>query len=106
MVGDAILKIAPIKLPYIQEALGLSDIETIEEYAVWGGVPRYWELRETGNSLIDSIKSKLFSVNGTLYEEPLKLFKDDISDVVKTSTIMSYVGSGANRLSEIGRAMR
>ena len=99
--ADAILKIAPIKLPYIQEALGLSDIETIEEYAVWGGVPRYWELRETDNSLIDSIKSKLFSVNGTLYEEPLKLFKDYISDVVKTSIIMSYVGSGANRLSEI-----
>ncbi|MEG0011983.1 MAG: ATP-binding protein [Muribaculaceae bacterium] len=99
--ADVILKITPIKLPYIQQALKLSDIESVEEYAVWGGVPRYWELREGDRTLVDSIKSNLLSVNGTLYEEPMKLFKDDINDIVKTSTIMSYVGLGANRLSEI-----
>jgi hypothetical protein len=99
--ADSILKITPIKLPYIQEALKLSDIEAVEEYAVWGGVPRYWELREGDKTLVDSIKSNLLSVNGTLYEETMKLFKDDINDVVKTSTIMSYVGLGANKLSEI-----
>lgn len=99
--ADAILKITPIKLPYIQEALKLSDIGAVEEYAVWGGVPRYWELREGDKTLLDSIKSNLLSVNGTLYEEPIKLFKDDINDIVKTATIMSYVGLGANKLSEI-----
>lgn len=99
--ADVILKITPIKLPYIQEALDLSCVEVVEEYAVWGGVPRYWELREGDKSLLDSIKSHLLSVNGTLYEEPMKLFKDDINDIVKTSTIMSYVGLGANKLSEI-----
>lgn len=99
--ADVILKITPIKLPYIQEALDLSYVEAVEEYAVWGGVPRYWELREGDKSLLDSIKSHLLSVNGTLYEEPMKLFKDDINDIVKTSTIMSYVGLGANKLSEI-----
>lgn len=99
--ADVILKITPIKLPYLQEALKLSDIGTVEEYAVWGGVPRYWELREGDSSLLDSIKNHLLSVNGTLYEEPIKLFKDDINDIVKTSTIMSYVGLGANKLSEI-----
>lgn len=99
--ADAILKITPFKLPYIQEALKLSDIGAVEEYAVWGGVPRYWELREGDKTLLDSIKSNLLSVNGTLYEEPIKLFKDDINDIVKTSTIMSYVGLGANKLSEI-----
>ena len=99
--ADVILKITPIKLPYIRQALKLPDIEAIEEYAVWGGVPRYWELREGDKTLIDSVKSNLLSVNGTLYEEPMKLFKDDMNDFVKTSTIMSYVGLGANKLSEI-----
>jgi AAA+ ATPase superfamily predicted ATPase len=98
---DVILKIAPIKLSYMQQALNLSDVEAVEEYAVWGGVPRYWELREGDTSLVDSIKSNLLSVNGTLYEEPLKLFKDDINDIVRTATIMSYVGLGAHKLSEI-----
>lgn len=99
--SNVILKISPIKFSYIQQALNLSDIETVEEYAVWGGVPRYWELREANKTLIDSIKSDLLSVSGTLYEEPIKLFKDDINDIVKTATIMSYVGLGANKLSEI-----
>lgn len=99
--ADAILKIAPIKVPYIQEALGVSTIEAVEEYAVWGGVPRYWELREGYSNLREAITGNMLSVNGTLYEEPLKFFKDDIKDIVKTATIMSYVGMGAHRLSEI-----
>lgn len=98
--ADVILKLTPIRLPYIQSALKLSDVETIEEYAVWGGVPRYWELREFNASLHEALWQNIFSVNGTLYEEPVKLFQDDIKDVVKASTLMSYIGSGANRLSE------
>jgi Predicted ATPase (AAA+ superfamily) len=99
--ADAILKIAPIKVPYIIEALGVSATEAVEGYSVWGGVPRYWELREEYSDLREAIEANLLSINGTLYEEPLKLFKDDIKDIVKTSTIMSYVGAGAHRLSEI-----
>jgi len=99
--ANVILKITPIKLPFMQEALHFSDVETVEEYAVWGGVPRYWELREGDKSIVDAIQNHLLSVNGTLYEEPLKLFKDDINDIVRTSTIMSYIGLGAHKLSEI-----
>ncbi len=99
--ADEIMKLAPIRLPYIQEALSLNAKNAIEEYAVWGGVPRYWELRGSRNSLDDALWRNILSVNGTLYEEPVTLFQDDVKDIVKTSTIMSYIGTGANRLSEI-----
>ena len=99
--ADEIMKLMPIRLPFIQEALPLDAVSAVEEYAVWGGVPRYWELRENRNSLSDALWHNILSVNGTLYEEPIKLFQDDVKDIVKTSTIMSYIGSGANRLSEI-----
>lgn len=99
--ADEIIRLAPIRLPYIQEALNLDAMTAIEEYAVWGGVPRYWELRENRNSLDDALWYNILSVNGTLYEEPVKLFQDDVKDIVKISTLMSYIGSGANRLSEI-----
>ena len=99
--ADEIMRLAPIRLPYIQEALNLDAVSVVEEYAVWGGVPRYWELRENRNSLSDALWHNILSINGNLYEEPIKLFQDDVKDVVKTSTIMSYIGSGANRLSEI-----
>ena len=99
--ADEIMKLMPIRLSYIQEALNLDAVGAVEEYAVWGGVPRYWELRENRSSLSDALWHNILSVNGTLYEEPIKLFQDDVKDIVKTSTIMSYIGSGANRLSEI-----
>ena len=99
--ADEIMRLAPIRVPYIQEALSLDAMNAIEEYSVWGGVPRYWELRENKSSLDDALWHNILSVNGTLYEEPVKLFQDDVKDIVKTSTIMSYIGTGANRLSEI-----
>lgn len=99
--ADEIMRLTPIRLPYIQEALNLNAMNAIEEYAIWGGVPRYWELRENRISLDDAMWHNILSVNGTLYEEPVKLFQDDVKDIVKTSTIMSYIGTGANRLSEI-----
>ena len=99
--ADEIMRLMPIHLPYIQKALHLNAMNAIEEYAVWGGVPRYWELRENRSSLDDALWRNILSVNGTLYEEPIKLFQDDVKDIVKTSTIMSYIGTGANRLSEI-----
>lgn len=99
---NANIKLTPIRPPYLQEALHIEDaVQTIEEYSVWGGVPRYWELREPEHTLYESLWSNIFSVNGALYEEPAKLLMDDVKDIVKTSTLMSYVGSGANRLSEI-----
>ena len=99
--ADEIMRLAPIRLPYIQEALGLDSTAAIEEYSVWGGVPRYWELRESRSSLDDAMWHNILSGNGALFEEPIKLFQDDVKDIVKTSTIMSYIGTGANRLSEI-----
>ena len=99
--ADEIMRLMPIRLPYLQEALRLPVVDAIENYAVWGGVPRYWELREQRASLNDALWHTTLSAQGMLYEEPVKLFQDDVKDIVKTSTIMSYIGSGANRLTEI-----
>ena len=99
--ADEIMRLMPIRLPYLQEAFRLPVVHAIEKYAEWGGVPRYWELREQRASLNDALWHTTLSVHGMLYEEPVKLFQDDEKDIVKTSTIMSYIGSGANRLTEI-----
>ena len=98
---EADFKIGPIRLPYLQEALGLNEIETLENYAVWGGIPRYWKLRECSSSLREAIGEHVLSTFGALYEEPQHLFRDDFKDIVKTATIMTIVGGGATRLKEI-----
>lgn len=96
-----LMRVTPLRIPFMKEALGLDAPGTIEEYAVWGGVPRYWEVRESLASLDQALWRNVFSVNALLYEEPIKLLQDDVKDIVKAATIMSFIASGANRLSEI-----
>lgn len=99
--ASQILKLAPIHIKYFQEVLECSASQAVEEYAVWGGVPRYWEIRLQSNSLQEAIMYNLLNAQGTLYEEPFRLFIDDMRDIVQASTLLSLIGNGANRLSEI-----
>jgi len=103
--ADAILDIRPIALPYLQQGLNLAPVATIEEYSVWGGVPRYWELREEYPSLKEAIKGMLLGPATVLYEEPKKLFLDDMKVTVQSESLMSVIAGGANRLSEIAARM-
>lgn len=99
--ADEIIRLRPLRPQYLCEALGVSPEEAVAEYAVWGGVPRYWELRARQGSLRDSLWHNVLSADGILYDEPVKLLQDDVKDIVKSATLLSYIGNGANRLSEI-----
>jgi len=99
--ADQILKLSPIPVYYLREALACSAQSTVEEYAVWGGVPRYWEIRLQSSSLFEAIEYNLLSAQGLLFEEPYRLFMDDMRDIVQASTLLSFIGNGVNRLSEI-----
>ncbi len=96
-----IIKLLPIAVRFLQEVLECSAKQAVEEYAVWGGVPRYWEIRLQSDSFHEAIAYNLANPQGTLYEEPFRLFLDDMRDTVQASTLLSLIGNGANRLSEI-----
>ncbi len=99
--ADEIMKIKPMKAVYLQEVLKTTAIETIEEYSVWGGIPRYWELRLTKKTLFEALEYHLFNSQGVLYDEPVRLFLDDMRDTVHSFTILSLIAAGCNRISEI-----
>lgn len=99
--ADEILKLKPIPVSYMPEALGLTPKETIEEYAVWGGVPRYWELREECANLDSALRHLCINQHGLLYDEVSHILRDDMRDMVQSSTILTVIGNGANKMSEI-----
>ena len=88
-------------IKYISKALHINSEESIEEYAVWGGIPRYWELRSDYPDRKTAIEKLILDTKGILAEEPLRLLRDDLRETVQTSTILSIIGNGANKLSEI-----
>lgn len=104
-LADEIIRLTPIPVQYIGQALSCDSKQAIEEYAVWGGIPRYWELRADYKDNETAIKKLLLDNKGFLADEPIRLLRDDMRDTVQASTLLSIIGNGANRLSEIaGRA--
>ena len=100
-LADEIIRLVPIPVRYIGEALGCDAQQAVEEYAVWGGIPRYWELRADYKDNETAIEKLLLDNKGFLADEPIRLLRDDMRDTVQASTLLSIIGNGANRLSEI-----
>lgn len=100
-LADEVIKLSPIPPKYMMEAFGCDSVSAVEEYAVWGGIPRYWELRNDYPNLNDAIRNLLLDTQGILSEEPQRLLRDDMRDTVQTVTLLSVIGNGANKMSEI-----
>ncbi len=100
--ASEILKISPLPAGWIQEALDLpSPEQAIESYAIWGGTPRYWELAGDHPDLKAAIRSLVLSPLGVLNEEPSRLLLDDMRDTTQAASILSLIGQGCHRISEI-----
>ena len=99
--ADEIIKITPMNIYWLKGALANSSQEAVEEYSVWGGVPRYWEIRNKERTLKQAIINQVFDIHGVLHEEPMRLFLDDTRDSMQMHTLISIIASGAHRLSEI-----
>jgi len=101
--AEAILRVDALAPGWMPEAFpGLSPRKCIEAYAVWGGVPRYWELAGSGKGLAPAIRELILNRNGTLHEEPMRLLLDDMRTAAQPYSVLSLIGEGCHRLSEIG----
>ena len=96
-----ILKIEPLKAGWIRNALGLEGEKAVEAYSVWGGVPRYWELASSFDGLEEAVGELVLHRNGVLHEEPMGLLLDEMRSAVQPYSLLSVIGQGCHRLSEI-----
>ena len=48
-----------------------------------------------------AIRELALDTKGILAEEPQRLLRDDLRDTIQTSTILSIIGNGVNRITEI-----
>ena len=99
--ANEILRLTPISISYLPNALKITAKDAVKEYSVWGGVPRYWELREQYRNFNEALREMALSPYGVLHDEPMHILRDDMRDLVQASTLLGIIGNGANRLSEI-----
>lgn len=97
------MAIEPIHPPWIQQALGLRNpVEAFQAYAIWGGIPRYWELAQPfGQNLAEAVDTLALDPQGPLHREPDRLLLEELPPAVALRPILDAIGSGAHRLSEI-----
>ena len=99
--ASEILKIGPMPPPAVCEALALTPKDAVVAYAIWGGLPRNWELAADYRSTEDALKALVLDPNGVLHGEPPRLLLDDMRSAVQANSLLTLVGQGCNRLSEI-----
>lgn len=100
-----IIKVEPLAVGWLMPALGLCAADAVEAYATWGGVPRYWELASEYESQENALEDLVWNPRGVLHEEPGRLLLDDLRSAVQPYSILSLVGTGCHRPSEIAARM-
>ncbi|MGA2260054.1 MAG: ATP-binding protein [Acidobacteriota bacterium] len=97
-----IIHVTPLEAGWVSEALKCkSPVDALSAFAVWGGVPRYWELAADFEATWPAVRDLVLDPAGVLHDEPRRLLLDDIRDTAQASSIMALIGQGCHRLSEI-----
>jgi uncharacterized protein len=104
--SDEIIRLRPMQITTLREFLSVNAVAAVEEYAVWGGIPRYWEIRKQFPSLDEAISTSLLNPLGVLHEEPSHLFLDDMRTSIQIDSLLNVIGNGCHRLSEISARLQ
>ena len=97
-----LFQLEPMTVTVLQNALGLSiPDELLDAWAVWGGIPRYWEVAADYKSLWKAVEDAVLNPMGVLHREPERILLDDLRDTVQAASILSLIGRGCHRISEI-----
>lgn len=95
------MRLAPLSFTDIYAVQSLSFTESVEQYAVTGGVPKYLEFFEDGRELTKQIKDAVLSKNGFLYEEPFFLLKSESMTAVNYFSIIKAIADGNHKIGKI-----
>ena len=95
--------VRPLKPGYLDEILPFDEArDLVAAYALWGGMPRYWELAEPfGADLDAAVDALVLDPAGPLHAEPDRLLMEEIPPATALRPLLDAIGAGAHRLSEI-----
>ncbi|HID54803.1 MAG TPA: ATP-binding protein [Anaerolineae bacterium] len=72
-------------------------------YAIWGGVPAYWERIDPALSVIENLQVQLGYSNTWMLDEPRLLLQDFLTDLYNYVGIMRAMAQGYETLSDISK---
>jgi hypothetical protein len=101
--AQELLRIGPLPAGYAMDAFKERDAaRAASAYAVFGGIPRYWELAEGIADLREAVDVLALDPRGVLHDEPNRLLMEELPSALALRPILDAIGAGAHRVSEIG----
>ena len=94
----------PLRPGFLREAFAAAGPrEQVALYALWGGMPRYWELAAPfGTDLEAAVDALALDPAGPLHNEPDRLLRAETPPAGALRPLLDVIGAGAARVSEIG----
>lgn len=100
------IKLQPLKFTEIMtEYPHRPFADLVEEYAVTGGIPKYFEFFQNDYSLMQNIERNVLSKSAFLYEEPLFLLANEVREPLAYFSLIRTISEGRHRLSEIATVL-
>ena len=75
--------------------------ERVAVYAIWGGIPAYWEQLDPAATLSDNIRHELLSANTLMQAEPRLLLQDFVNEPHNYVGILRAIANNARTQGEI-----
>ena len=96
------IKLEPIKFQYYHDfAPNLHEIKQIEFYAITGGVPRYIEIFDFKQSVLENIKKYILTKTSYLYAEPKFILNEELSETTNYFSILKTIAGGEHKIGNI-----
>ena len=96
--------VQPLRAGYLADAFPMVPPPgMLTLYALWGGMPRYWELAERfGDDFELAVDTLVLDPGGPLHDEPDRLLREEMPPATALRPLLDVIGAGAHRASEIG----
>ncbi len=98
-----LLQVRPMSYPAFCAACSRppGDIESFTQFALVGGLPKYWEFLERKSDSLDLAETLYFGRSAFLEDEPLRLLRDEGIAGATSQSVMEAIGRGSEKPSEI-----
>jgi AAA+ ATPase superfamily predicted ATPase len=100
--ATAQLRLQPLPFGVTKEYFpGYNADERVAIYAIWGGIPAYWERLNPTLTLSDNIRNELLTANNLMQAEPRLLLQDFLSEPHNYVGILRAIANDARTQKEI-----
>lgn len=95
--------VRPLRPGYLADAFTMDEWrDLVSVHALWGGMPRYWELAQPfGGDLDTAVDELVLDRSGPLHDEPDRLLLEETPPATALRPVLDAIGAGVHRVSEI-----